>query len=71
MSVEGSLMAVVKLPVHVLAYLLHGHMTRSFYESLHVFVPRAGYEFAHGVKLRELSRVVSVGCAARPQAVTE
>ena len=70
-SVEGGLVAVVELTLHVLAYLVHRHVSRPLNEGLHILVPGTQHELAHRVKFGKLSSIVSVGRAARAQTVAE
>ncbi len=64
-------MALLYLPVHVLPDFVHGHVARSFDECLHILRPCALYEFAHGVELGKLCRVVGIVCGAGPQTVAQ
>ena len=55
-GVEGGIVAFLDLPLHVLGYLVHGHVAGTFDEGLYVLCPRPLYQLAHGVQLGELGR---------------
>ena len=60
-GVEGRFVTVGQLALHILLYLMHRHMTRTFDESLHVLVPGTGDKLAHGVELSKLGGIIGVG----------
>ena len=70
-GVEGSLVAVLQLLVHVLLDEMHGHVARTFDHNLHVVFPGDFGQFAQGLQLTELGFVVGVGDGARTQAVAQ
>ena len=70
-GVEWCLVAFLQLALHVLANLLHGHMTRALDEGLHVLIPSTSNQLAHGVKLGKLGGIVGVGRTARAQTIAQ
>ena len=70
-GVEGGIVAFFYLPLHVLGYLVHGHVAGTFDEGLYVPGPGPLYQLAHSVQLGELGRVVGVTDGSWTQAVTE
>ena len=70
-GVEGGIVAFLYLPLHVLGYLVHGHVAGTFDESLYVLCPRPLYQLAHGVQLGELGGVIGVTDGSGTQTVTQ
>ena len=69
--IERSTVALLYLPVHILPDLLHGHMARSFDESLHVVLPSPLYQLTHRVELGKLGRIIGVVYASGTKAVAQ
>ena len=62
---------MVNLSLHILANLVHWHVSRTFDERLYVLVPCTENEFAHSVEFGKLSSVISVSDATRTETVAE
>ena len=69
--VERSLVALVELALHILTYLMHGYMTRTFDECLHILVPSSEHKLAHSVELCKLSCIVGIGSTSGAQTVAK
>ena len=59
-GVEWRTVALLDLALHILANLVHGLVTRTLNEHLHILVPRPLNQFAHGVQFGKLSTVVGI-----------
>ena len=70
-GVEWCLMTFFELSLHVLTYLVHGHMSGAFDKCLYILIPRACDEFAHGVEFGKLGCIVGIGCTSRSQSVAQ
>ena len=70
-GVEGSLVALLDLALHVLGNLVHGHVARALDEGLHALGPGSGNEFAHRVEFGKLRRIVRIVDGTRSEAVAE
>ena len=70
-GVEGGSVAAADLPLHVLLYLVKGHVSRSLDEGLHILLPRPLHQFAQGIQLRKLGFIVGIGYGAGAKAVAQ
>ena len=70
-GVEGCLVAMVQLPLHVLADAVHGNVAGSLDEGLYVLLPGTGDEFAHSVQFGKLSRIVGIGRTSGTKSVAQ
>ena len=70
-GVERCLVTLLQLALHVLADFVHGYMARSLDKGLHVFLPCAHHEFAHGVEFGKLGGIVGIGRTTGAQTVAK
>ena len=70
-SVERSLKAGSKLPVHVLLNFVQWHVPRALDHHLHIVLPGDLGQSAEGFKLSELGLIIGVRQTARPQTVSK
>ena len=64
-------MAGFELNLHILADLVHGHVSRAFDNGLHVVLPSDLGKFAQCLQLSYLRSIVGIVDAARAQAIAE
>ena len=69
--IEWCPVAILQLEVHVLLDFVHGHMSRSFDERLHIVLPGNLAQFAQGLQFFDLRLVVGVSDATGAQSVTQ
>ena len=69
--IEGRLVAVLQLLIHVGLDLVHGHVARPLDHGLHAVAPGHLGQLAEGAQLTELRLVVGVGDGAGTQAVAQ
>ena len=58
--VERCIMAFFDLTFHILFYFVHGHVSRTFDECLHILFPSTYNEFSHGVEFGKLCFIVGI-----------
>ncbi len=64
-------MAFVELTVHILANLVHGHVSGAFYQDLDIVFPGFFSEFAEHIEFQELGAVVGIMYGARTHTIAE
>ena len=70
-GVEGGLVALLQLALHILTDFMHGHMARTLDEGLHILLPGTHHEFTHGVEFGKLGGIVGIGRTTGAQTVAQ
>ena len=70
-GVEGRLVTVLELELHVLGDLVHRHVAGALDHHLNIVLPRLLGQLAQDLELSELGLVVGIGDAAWTQAVPQ
>ena len=69
--VERCLVALIKLALHILTYLMHRRMSGALNECLHILIPRPKHKLAHRVELGKLGCIVGIGSTSGAQTVAK